>query len=133
MKKVFAGILFSVGFIFLAVTVSVILTKNPSEEDKSAALGGLIIGIPSTAGGAWIVWGLHKKKEESESDRQQQLETTFLSILDESHGRITTAKFAIATKLSLVESKLYLDKKAAALDANFNISEEGVVSYHFLI
>jgi len=34
------------------------LTKNPSEEDKSAASGGLIIGVPASTGGVWIVWSL---------------------------------------------------------------------------
>jgi len=131
MKKVFAGILLSVGFIFLAVTVSVMFTKNPSQEDKDAALGGLIIGVPATAGGAWIIWGLRKKREELESDRQRQLETAFLTILQDHNGRITTTKFAIATKLSLEESKHYLDQKAAKMDASFDVSEEGAISYHF--
>jgi len=55
-RKVFAGILFSIGFIFLAVTVSVMATKNPTKDDRDAALGELIIGLPAAAAGGWIVF-----------------------------------------------------------------------------
>ncbi|AFY75231.1 hypothetical protein Syn7502_03378 [Synechococcus sp. PCC 7502] len=131
MPKVFAGILFSLGFIFLAVTVSVAFTKNPTAEDKSAALGGLIIGVPATAGGAWIVWGLRKKNQYSQSDRLEQLERTFLELVDSNDGKVTALKFAIATKLSLEEAKIYLDQKAVMLNATFEVSEEGGINYRF--
>jgi hypothetical protein len=131
MPKVFAGLLFSLGFIFLAVTVSVVFTKNPTKEDKSAALGGVIIGIPATAAGAWIIWGLRKKTQNSENDRLQQLERVFLGLLDSSNGRVTVLKFAIASNLSLEEAKSYLDRKAAILNGTFEVSEEGGINYLF--
>lgn len=133
MQKLFAGILFSVGFIFLTVTVSSIITKNPTEKDRSAALGGVILGVPAIASGAWIVWGLRKKQEKLERERYSQIETTFLELLQANNGKITTINFAIATKLSLEESKQYLDKKAIQLNANFNVGEDGGVSYQFLL
>jgi hypothetical protein len=135
MRKIFAGILFSISFMFLTVTVASITTKNPTKEDKSAALGGILVGVPSLAGGAWIVWELRKKKEELEKEKEQyrQLETTFLELLQANHGRVTAVNFAIATKLSLEESKQYLDKKATLLNGNFDVSEEGGISYQFFI
>jgi hypothetical protein len=131
MPKVFAGILFSLGFIFLAVTVSVVFTKNPTKEDKSAALGGVIIGVPATAAGAWILWGLSKKSRNSESDRLKQLERVFLELLDLNNGRVTVLKFAIASNLSVEEAKSYLDRKAASLNGTFEVSEEGGINYLF--
>ncbi|BBC22547.1 hypothetical protein [Pseudanabaena sp. ABRG5-3] len=133
MQKLFAGILFSIGFIFLTVTVASISTKNPTEKDRSAALGGIILGVPAIASGAWIVWGLRKKQEQLEKERYSQIETTFLELLQANNGNITAINFAIATKLSLEESKQYLDQKAIQLNANFNVSEDGGISYQFLL
>ncbi len=133
MQKLFAGILFSFSFIFLTVTVASISTKNPTEKDRSAALGGIILGVPPIAGGAWIVWGLRKKQEQLEKERYSQIETTFLELLQENNGQITAINFAIVTKLSLEESKQYLDNKAKLLNADFNVSEEGNISYQFFL
>lgn len=133
MQKLFAGILFSIGFIFLTVTVSSIITKNPTEKDRSAALGGVILGVPAVAGGAWIVWGLRKKNEKLQKTHDRQIETTFLELVKANQGNISTIDFAIATKLSLDESKQYLDQKARQLNANFNVSEDGGISYQFFI
>jgi hypothetical protein len=133
MQKLFAGLLFSISFIFLTVTVSSITMKNPTEKDRSAALGGIILGVPAAAGGAWIVWGLKKKDKKLQKTRDSQIETTFLELLQANQGEISTLNFAIATKLSLEESKQYLDQKAKQLNADFNVSEDGAISYQFFI
>ena len=133
MQKLFAGLLFSIGFIFLSVTVSSIIMKNPTEKDRSAALGGIIIGVPAMACGAWIVWRLSKKKEVLQKERDRQIETTFLELVQANQGEVSTINFAIVTKLSLEESKQYLDKKAKQLNADFNVSEDGAISYQFFI
>lgn len=133
MQKIFAGMLFAIGFMFLSVTVASYTTKNPTEKDKSAALGGIIIGVPAMASGAWIVWGLRKKKEGLAIDQHRQIETTFLELIQANNGKVTAINFAIATKLSLDESKQYLDKKAAQLNANFDVNEDGGISYQFFI
>jgi len=133
MQKLFAGILFSIGFIFLTVTVSSITMKNPTEKDRSAALGGIILGFPAAAGGAWIVWGLKKKDEKLQETHDRQIETTFLELVQANQGEISTLDFAIATKLSLEDSKQYLDQKAKQLNAEFNVSEDGAISYQFFI
>ncbi len=119
--------------IFLTVTVSSITMKNPTEKDRSAALGGIILGVPAAAGGAWIVWGLKKKDKKLQKTRDSQIESTFLELLQANQGDISTLNFAIATKLSLEESKQYLDQKAKQLNAEFNVSEDGAISYQFFI
>ncbi len=133
MQKIFAGIFFSIGFIFLTVTVSSLATKNPTPKDRSAAMGGIIIGVPAIAAGSWIVWKQKKRQDDLKEVRQRQLEFNFLTTLQANNGSITPISFAITNELSLEEAKQYLDKKAAQLNADFNVTEDGGVSYKFYL
>jgi hypothetical protein len=131
MKKLFIGISLTIGFAFLAVTASVLFQKNPSEQDKSAALGGLILGVPATATGGWLIWDLRRQKKRSSQDISLELESIFLQQLQANQGNITAISFAIATKLPIEDAKKYLDLKSTQLSSTFNINEEGGTSYHF--
>ncbi|MFM7601712.1 MAG: hypothetical protein ACKO7R_11015 [Pseudanabaena sp.] len=133
MQKIFAGLLFSIGFIFLTVTVSSLAIKNPTPKDRSAAAGGIMLGVPALAAGTWIVWKEKKKQDDLLEVRQRQLEFNFLTTLQANNGNITPIDFAIANQLSLEESKQYLDKKATELNANFEVTEDGGVSYKFYL
>ena len=133
MQKIFAGILFSIGFIFLTVTVSSLAIKNPTPKDRSAAAGGIMLGVPALAAGTWIVWKEKKKHDDLAEVRQRQLEFNFLTTLQANNGSITPISFAIANQLSLEESKQYLDKKATELNADFEVTEDGGVSYKFYL
>jgi len=133
MQKIFAGMLFCIGFIFLTVTVSSITTKNPTKKDQSAAAGGLIVGVPALAAATWIVLREKKKHNDLTEVRQRQLEFNFLTMLQANSGSITPISFAIANQLSLEESKQYLDKKATQLNADFEVTEDGGVSYKFYL
>ncbi|MBD2318742.1 hypothetical protein [Phormidium tenue] len=135
MQNIFAGFLFSIGFIFLTVTVSSLAIKNPTPEDRSAAAGGIMIGVPAIAAGTWLVWKEKKKQKQDDliEVRQRQLEFNFLTTLQANNGIITPISFAIANQLSLEESKQYLDKKATELNADFEVTEDGGVSYKFYL
>jgi hypothetical protein len=133
MQKIFAGLLFSIGFIFLTVTVSSLAIKNPTPKDRSAAAGGIMLGVPALAAGTWIAWKEKKKQDDLLEVRQRQLEFNFLTTLQANDGSITPISFAIANQLSLEESKLYLDKKATQLNADFEVTEDGGVSYKFYL
>ena len=133
MQKIFAGLLFSIGFIFLTVTVSSLAIKNPTPKDRSAAAGGIMLGVPALAAGTWIVWKEKKKQDDLLEVRQRQLEFNFLTTLQANNGSITPISFAIANQLSLEESKQYLDKKATQLNADFEVTEDGGVSYKFYL
>lgn len=39
------------------------------EEDANAALGGLVLGIPAVAWGAWLARGLYRQGKQEECDR----------------------------------------------------------------
>jgi hypothetical protein len=131
MQKVFAGVLFTLGFVFLLVAASAMLTKNPSEDDRDTALGGLMLGVPAMAGGTAIVLNLRRKQKVLAATQSRQLETTFLELIHSTNGRVSVIEFAIASKLSLEESKQYLDRKVSQLNGDFDVSEDGKVSYRF--
>lgn len=133
MQNIFAGIFFSIGFIFLTVTVSSLATKDPTPKDRSAAMGGIIIGVPAIAAGTWLVLKQRKKHNDLEEVRQRQIEFNFLTTLQANDGSITAISFAIANQLTLDEAKQYLDAKAAQLNADFSVTEDGGVSYKFYL
>lgn len=133
MQNIFAGIFFSIGFIFLTVTVSSLATKEPTEKERSAAMGGIIIGVPALAAGTWLVWKQKKRHADLKEVRQRQIEFNFLTMLQANEGNITAISFAIANELSLEEAKQYLDAKAVQLNADFNVTEDGGVSYKFYL
>lgn len=131
MLKVAAGVLYTIGFVFLAVTVSVVVTKNSSSENKDAALGGLILGLPATAAATMILVNSDKTEKAQTKQLVRQTEQIFLEMVTANNGRITAIKFAIATNLSLQEPKQYLDQKAIELNANFEVTDTGGVNYYF--
>jgi hypothetical protein len=131
MQKVFAGVLFTFGFVFLLVAASAMSTKNPSEDDRDTMFGGLMLGVPAMAGGTAIVLNMRRKKKELAATQSQQLETTFLELLQNTNGRISVVEFAVASKLSLADSKQYLDRKVSQLNGDFDVSEDGKISYRF--
>lgn len=131
MKKILAGISLSIGFLFLTVAISIFLQKNPSEEDKSGAWGCLIIGLPPTALGGWLILDARRLKKQSRQNSSLKLEAIFLEHLKENRGNVTVISFAMASKLSLEEAKQYLEVKSAQLNSTFHINEDGGTAYHF--
>ncbi|MFE1743928.1 hypothetical protein [Coleofasciculus sp. H7-2] len=136
MKKLSAGLLLTFGGLFLMIPLIVFAMPNPNaspedkQEDRDAALGGLVLGLPAVAVGGWLVWGLRKQHSKETGDR---LQSTFYRLLTEGDGSITALQFAMETKLTAAEAKQYLDDRAKEYDANFKVSDEGGVSYYFLL
>jgi hypothetical protein len=52
-------------------------------------------------------------------------------MIQENNGRITLLGFAMQSQLPASVAKQYLDDQAKLFNANFQISEEGGISYHF--
>jgi hypothetical protein len=63
--------------------------------------------------------------------KNQHLRSQFYQILQTNNGRITLLGFAMQSQLPAAEAKEYLDQKAKEFNANFQVNEEGGVSYHF--
>jgi hypothetical protein len=91
----------------------------------------LLIGLPPTAVGGWLIWNLRQQHQRSLEDLADQQEQRFLQILQDQKGDLTMLQFATANQMSLEEAKTYLDEKAKLLDASFDVSETGAVVYRF--
>ncbi|HEY9850692.1 MAG TPA: hypothetical protein V6D28_14595 [Leptolyngbyaceae cyanobacterium] len=135
-KKVSAGLLLSIGGIFLSIPVIVWGFPNPNaswedkQEDRDAALGGLVLGLPMVTWGAWLARGLHRQGKQEKYDR---LNTNFYKLVKETNGQITVLRFAMETQLPGKQAKAYLDEKAKEFQAAFDVTENGDIIYRFHI
>lgn len=133
-KKVGAGVLFSGGFLCLMISLAGLVDPGTTEQEKQeaqdAVIAGLILGVPLSAGGNWIVWGLYRQAKKELSDR---LQSTFYQLIKQGNGQITVLQFAMEAKLTPKLAKEYLDEKAKELDAHFTTNNMGGVYYHFHI
>ncbi len=159
-EKLAAGWLLTLGFMFLTLSVSAALEKNsmlkqiptdPEEEytatefvNKDAldflgttARQGLIFGVPTLILGGWLSLGLYRQSQQDKKAINQHmnehLQSLFYQMLQENQGRMTVVSFAIKSQLPAAVAREYLDEKAKEFNANFKVSEEGAISYHFEI
>ncbi|AFY35824.1 hypothetical protein [Calothrix sp. PCC 7507] len=159
-EKLAAGWLLTLGFMFLTLSVSAALEKNSmlepiptaiEEEDyareyvnrdalsllDTTARQSLIFGVPTLILGGWLSLGLYRqsRQEKKALDQQvnEQLQSIFYHMLQENKGRMTVAGFAIKSQLPAITAREYLDEKAKEFNANFKVSEDGAISYHFEI
>jgi len=148
--KIAAGWLLTLGFMFLTISVSEIIRQtdqskekptegtvwiNPHVYDTDSFIGGIVFGIPSTLLGGWLALDLYRQSKREQQALQQQknqlLQSNFYQMLQEHQGKITVLGFAMQSHLSAADARNYLDKKAKEFNANFQVNEEGAVSYHF--
>jgi hypothetical protein len=154
-EKLAAGWLLTLGFMFLVISVSEVIDRstqsavtiypvegeqvfpppNAAGESKDTIVSGIIFGVPSTILGTWLALGLYKQgRQDKKALKQQnteQLQAQFYQMLLQNQGRVTLLNFAMQSQLPAAEAKQYLDKKAKEFNANFQVNEEGAVSYHF--
>jgi hypothetical protein len=106
------------------------------------ATQGLMFGVPTTLLGGWLVLGMYQQKrrntkalaaEKNEHLRLQEQARLleFYQMLQANNGKITLLGFAMQSQLPATEAKEFLDQKAKEFNANFQVSEEGSISYHF--
>ncbi len=126
-RKISAGVLLTTGIFCLLVAAYTPVDKEINQDDKlSHAVAFMVLGLPLTIGGAWTVWGLRRDAQKADF-----IDSTFYRLIEEGQGQVTVMRFAKNTQLTDVEAKLYLDQKAKAFNANFDVSPEGGVSYRF--
>ncbi|MBW4558971.1 MAG: hypothetical protein KME59_24235 [Trichormus sp. ATA11-4-KO1] len=136
MIKVCAGFMLSLGFLFLMVSLSTLSdlnAENNTPEQKSAQSvfwGGIALGMPLTAGGGYMFWGLRRRYQKQLSDR---LDAIFYQLLRANNGKITVLQLAMEAKLTGKQAKQYLDQKSREFNASFEPSEQGDISYLFHI
>ncbi|WP_017654234.1 hypothetical protein [Fortiea contorta] len=157
-EKLAAGWLLTLGFMFLTLSVSAAIEKNnilkpiptPIDEKNlvqdtvntdalnfldATARQSLIFGVPTLILGGWLSIGLYRRSQQEKKALNQQLnaqlQDVFYQMLLENQGRMTVAGFAIKSQLPALSARQYLDEKAKEFNANFQVSEDGAVSYHF--
>ena len=128
LTKLASGFLLTWGLLFLIVPVVVLPDKNASQDDRDQAIGCLVGGIPITAWGAWLAWGLYRQRQKEERDRLQAI---FYHLLKQGHGSVTVLKLAMEAKLSGADAKQYLDAKAKEFGATFDVTDRGSIAYEF--
>ncbi|MDJ0695047.1 hypothetical protein [Mastigocoleus sp. MO_188.B34] len=158
-EKFAAGWLLMLGFIFLSLSVSAKLEKSvfekalnrssdqfefgvpddelldAIEEKNNQVVGGLVFGLPTSILGGWLALSLYRDKRQQRNALNQkineQLQSTFYRMVLENEGRITVLKFAMHSQLPPATAKEYLDQKAKEFNADFNVNEDGGISYYF--
>ena len=153
-EKLAAGWLLTLGFMFLTLSVSAALEKtakppiivypkdeydfpapNSTYENDNRAVSGLIFGVPNFILGGWLALGLYRESRRNKKAINQQecdrLQSQFYQMLQQNHGRVTVLGFAMQSQLPAASARQYLDEKAKEFNANFQVNEEGAVSYHF--
>ncbi|XHX78863.1 MAG: bL12 family ribosomal protein [Stenomitos frigidus ULC029] len=125
--KITAGVLLGIGVPITLWAVTDVV--NPQSTDREGAVAALcFFGIPPSALGGWLVLGGRRKSKQEEHDR---LQSTFFKLLKQGNGRITALGFAMETGLTGAMAKAYLDERAEEFVANFDVDEEGNMSYRF--
>ncbi|BAY33041.1 hypothetical protein NIES2107_49360 [Nostoc carneum NIES-2107] len=158
-EKLAAGWLLTLGFMFLTLSVSAGIEKHnmlkpipsaiedddgPNFVNKEAlylldttARQGLIFGVPTLILGGWLSLGLYRQSRQEKKAINQQmndrLQSIFYQMLQENRGRMTLVGFAIKSDLPAIAARQYLDEKAKEFNANFKVTEDGGISYHFEI
>jgi hypothetical protein len=157
-EKLAAGWLLTLGFMFLSLSASAVMQKNAMEEPilpnarpvadlpdfsndaainvlDNTAFNGLIFGVPTSVLGVWLALGVYRKSQHErkaiKAQTNDHLQSAFYRMIQENNGRITLMSFAMQLQLPPATAKQYLDEQAKVFNANFKVSEEGGVSYHF--
>ncbi|MBR8836964.1 MAG: hypothetical protein DSM106950_23905 [Stigonema ocellatum SAG 48.90 = DSM 106950] len=154
-EKLATGWLLTLGFMFMTLSVSAVIEKNtmlqsippgievPQDflnqeaipELDNTALYGLIFGVPTSVLGIWMALGLYRQSQQEKKamklETSDRLQSIFYRMIQENHGRVTILNFAIQSQLPAATAKQYLDEQAKQFNANFKVSEDGGVSYHF--
>ncbi len=154
-EKLAAGWLIVLGFMLTTISAQAMINKHlmfkqipPGAYDQNdyinhhavaeldtTAVNGIIFGLPSLVLGGWLALGMRRqgKKEHSAIAKQMDLhlQSMFYRMIAENEGRITVLGFAMQSQLPAAEAREFLDEQAKQFNANFKVSEDGAVSYHF--
>lgn len=128
LRKTAAGFLLTFGFLLLLVPAVTLPDREATRDDRDAAWGCLAMGIPVTAWGGWIVWGLYNDRRKA---RLKQIQDAFYRLVRQHHGRVTVLNFAMETELPGEEAKAFLDARSREFGVTFDVMEDGGIVYQF--
>ncbi len=133
-RKAAAGLLIAIGAPIVLVSFVSLFDPNPGVRELAIIILAFV-GLPPSAIGGWLLWGLRQQHEQEQIHRAQseteRIQQTFFHLLKENDGTITPLEFSMATQLPGAEAKQYLDARAKEFDATFDINPEGGIAYCF--
>jgi len=131
-QKILAGVLLTLGVPIMLIGVTGVLNPNATPEDKQGAIAAFVVlGLPPTALGGFIIWNLRRSHAMTLQELELQKEKLFLQALKENQGRINPLSLAAALDMPISDAKIYLDTKAEQLNATFDVTEDGDINYRF--
>lgn len=134
LRKILAGLFLTFGLSTLLYCVINLADPHATKEDKDGSLAvAMILSVPSTVLGLWLVWGLRHQHQLQHQLQRSHLaqEQLFLHLLQQAEGEITVTGFALSAQIPIDQAKLYLDEKAKQLSANLKVNDDGVIIYRF--
>ncbi|MEA5579998.1 hypothetical protein VB620_01425 [Nodularia harveyana UHCC-0300] len=136
MIKVAGGLMLSLGILCLVASV-IALSELEGEnnfivqqEAEDRLVAGMVLGIPLTTGGGYMLWGLRRRYQR---ELKERIDSVFYQILAANQGKVTVLQLAMSAKLPGTEAKEYLNDKSQEFNASFECSDEGDITYLFHI
>ena len=127
-KTIAASCLFSIGFICLLGTVFNVTQPAQTEENQDKALVSLVLGLPLTISGSWLIRSL---SQERQKQQESHIRSTFFNLIAKTNGSITVLDLAMEAKISGKKSQQYLEDYSREFNADFEITDEGNIIYQF--
>lgn len=102
----------------------------PKNERDDAMAALVILGLPLTGSGSWMLWSLHQRvrKEKFDSD---WLRHNFYQVIEANQGEISLLKFAQTSRLSGKESQRYLEARVKEFNGDVRQMPDGETIYRF--
>lgn len=126
----------AISFLIMGLPISIYATfetqnQNIIQEDRDDAMAALIIlGLPLTGAGAWMLWSLNSRVRKEKFD-SPSVHQSFYQVIDETKGEVSILRFAQASKLSGKDAQQYLETKAKEFNGDVWRSPEGETIYRF--
>jgi len=128
-KSVGAGLLLLLGFWCLGRALETSLNRDPRILDKRETItAGLLLGLPATAGGSWLLWD---RRRQCRQQTAQTLRQTFFRSVKAGRGKVTPLQFAIAANLDGATANTYLRDRSIEYNATFEVDDDGNITYCF--
>lgn len=117
-----------VGLFGLTMVLGAALQWSEGERSVYTWTLGLGLGVLPLASAVWLVRAV---RVGSNRRRREQLERQVLQLAAAAAGRLTPAQVAQSTRLTLEESKAFLDRLGVEGHCRMELDDGGSVSYRF--
>jgi len=128
-KSIGAGLLLLLGFWCLGRALETSLNRDPRLLDKRETItAGLLLGVPATTGGSWLLWERRRQRREQAA---QHLRQTFFRTVKAGRGQVTPLQFAMAAQVDGDVANAYLRDRSLEYSATFKVDDDGNITYCF--